>query len=93
MAEGTPFRLPLYVDCSTAAWLLGVSEQHVRNLVARGSLPSTRWGGSVRIPLLALIRRVEQDSGERRPPWWWAELLSGMPGASYASGREVASGS
>ncbi len=44
-----------------AAAFLSLSERKVRDLVARGDLPVTRWGRALRIPRHVLLQHIQTD--------------------------------
>jgi excisionase family DNA binding protein len=55
----SPLLEPLQVDVIEAARLLRYSRAKIYEMLSRGELPSTRHGGSRRIPVVALRAWVE----------------------------------
>jgi excisionase family DNA binding protein len=58
-------QLPAALTVAEASSLLRISSRHVRELVARGELPSLRLGKRVFIPSRPLLRKlgIEETNG------------------------------
>lgn len=56
MAETTYSDLPVVMDVTAVATILGCSERHVRSLIASGDLGHVRLGRLVKVPRHALLK-------------------------------------
>lgn len=62
-AEGRPPDEVVVLTVRQGAALLQVSENHLRNLIARGEVPHLRCGKLIRIPRWGLLQYIATASG------------------------------
>ena len=60
-------RKPLFVKPAEAARLIGCSRTSIYELIQSGEVPAVRFGGMLRIPLVALTKRAEDASRGMAP--------------------------
>lgn len=57
---------PLLLRTSDAADMISVSRSYLYELIAKGTIPSIRVGGAIRVPISALKEWVDREVAARK---------------------------